>query len=185
MSLRRHFHAVRFFDSAESPGSIVAAFLGAGFVAREPAVVVATPAHRSAITTALQDLNFDIASLQASGSLRMIDAAGCVNTVMVNGTPDPVRFEAFGNAVFAQLSRVRLGGIRVYSETVDLLGERNLAAAAVQLETLWDRFTVTHACSLLCGFTAEGRRGDRGRRAVCEQHSHVVAGNGLPHPLVG
>lgn len=185
MSARPHFHAVRFFDSAESPGSIVAAFLGAGFVAGEPGVVVATPAHRSAIATALQDLNFDIASLQASGSLRMIDAARCVNTVMVNGTPDPVRFEAFGNAAFAQLSRARRGGIRVYSETVDLLRGRNEAAAAVRLETLWDRLTITHACSLLCGFTDQARHGDQGRRAVCAQHSHVLAGNGLPHPLVG
>jgi hypothetical protein len=179
----RPFHAVRFFAAAESPGGIVAAFLGAGFVAREPALVIATPEHRSAILSGLRGLNFSIEALQTSGNLRLLDASDSVTTVVMNGSPDPVRFEAFGSAAVGQLARPRSSGVRVYSEMVDLLWHRD-ESAAVRLEMLWDRLTGTHHCSLLCGYASRDRRARAGRRIVCAQHSHVLADNGLPHPLV-
>jgi hypothetical protein len=49
MSEHGQFHAVRFYESRQSLAGMVGQFLGEGFVAGLPAVVIATPAHVESI----------------------------------------------------------------------------------------------------------------------------------------
>src|SRR5438067_5020078 len=59
-----HFHAVRFYEDAEALSRIVGGFLAEGFLASQPAVVIATPKHRAAIEARLADRSFDIDQLK-------------------------------------------------------------------------------------------------------------------------
>ena len=58
-----HFHAVRFYESDESIGHIVAAFLGTGLVCEEPALVIATTERRAVVRRHLRGANFCVAVL--------------------------------------------------------------------------------------------------------------------------
>lgn len=176
-----HFHAVRFYETTESLCSVVAAFLGTGLVTNEPAVVIATPEHRSAIVAALRAVSFSVESLQASGKLLLLDAGDLLSTLMVNDTVDAVRFAGAATHAIGRVCTPQTRALRAYDEMVDLLWTRNQRAAAIRLETLWDRLTVAQGCSLLCGHAVKGLR-DAGRQSVCAQHSHVLAHNGVPHP---
>jgi len=44
-----HFHAVRFYEDAQSLARMVATFVAEGFIGGFPAIVIATPEHRDAI----------------------------------------------------------------------------------------------------------------------------------------
>src|SRR4051812_16719995 len=97
------FHGVRFYDSTEQMAGIVAAFLGAGFITHEPALVIATPSHRRAIAHALTACSFSVDLLQQSGNLLLLDASDTLSTLLVHDAPDPVRFESAFSRRFARL----------------------------------------------------------------------------------
>jgi MEDS: MEthanogen/methylotroph, DcmR Sensory domain len=85
-------HAVRFYESRESLAKIVGTFLGEGFIAGLPAVVIATPPHREAIRTVLAGHYFDLSRLEAAKDLIMVDAAGMLSRFMHDGMPDALKF---------------------------------------------------------------------------------------------
>ena len=179
-----HFHAVRFYETTESICGTVAVFLGGGFIRKEPALVIATPPHRLAIAEALRSVNSASAdALEAAGALVMIDAGATLGAFMVNDTPDPVRFESVAGGAIESLAGPPEGAVRIYDEMVDVLWKREEADAAMRLETLWDRLAVNRHCSLLCGHAVGRLCLPDGRQTLCSQHSHVLAGNGVPHPL--
>ena len=150
-----HVHAVRFYHDQASLARIVAGFLGQGFAAGSPALVVATPQHRQAITRALSAQFFDIARLEASGELILADAADVLSAFMVDGMPDPERFKAAVVPLVEQAARRRAG-------------------AAVRLETFWNQLAQTHAFDLLCGYAMGNFYKSAAQETISRQHTHVV-----------
>src|SRR5687768_10942270 len=135
-----HFHAVRFYDSAESLCRIVANFLGEGLRANQPALVIATPEHRAGIAEALRTENLDLLALQASGDLVLLDAEQTLATFMVDGMPDASRFEAKGTEIIQRACGSRTNcTVRAYGEMVDVLWKQGKSVAAVRLEMLWNK----------------------------------------------
>lgn len=176
------FHAVRFYDSSESIGRVVAAFLGAGFTRGEPGVVIATAEHRASVHAHLRSANFCVPELERSRRLLMLDAAVTLSAIIVNGTPDPVRFTSVAGALLDEVAETSHCQARVYDEMVDVLWKAHQQSSAVRLETLWSRLVATRECSLLCGHGPDG--GDRPAQVLFAEHTHVVAENGVPHPVV-
>jgi hypothetical protein len=176
-----HFHGVRFYDSSESVAAIVAAFLGAGFIRYEPALVIATPARGAAIASALSAISFSVDSLERSGNLLTLDAQHTLDAFLLNGVPDPVRFETLAGEAFGRLNQRDGGGIRIYDEMAHLLWRLGATDAALRMEMLWDRATRDHNCSLLCGHEVADFRNAAAPQALCAPHSHVLAADGLPH----
>ena len=178
-----HFHGVHFYESSDSICGIVAAFLGTGFITSEPAIVIATPEHQDGVGRALAVAGFSVDALQRAGMLLMRDARAMLSQLQVADVPDPVRFESVVGREIEHLSATRQAGVRVYDEMVDLLWKTRQPAGAIRLETLWDRLTFSRRCSLLCGHAVGNYRRHAGAQSLCALHSHVVADNGLPHPL--
>src|SRR5262245_31014692 len=69
-----HQHAVQFYGTDESLFTTVAGFLASGLVAGQPAVVIATPAHRSSIVKYLRDRLIDCDRALRNGDLVLLDA---------------------------------------------------------------------------------------------------------------
>ena len=174
-------HAVRFYESDETIGHVVAAFLGAGFIRDEPGVIIATPERRAIVRAQLREANFSIATLERSARLFMLDAAAVLSAIVVNGTPDPVRFSSVAGALIAEVSATSHAQPRVYDEMVDVLWKTRQRDGALRLEALWDRLVASHACSVLCGHGPD-RTGETGH-ALFGEHTHVIAENGIPHPV--
>jgi hypothetical protein len=177
--ISRRFHAVRFYDTPESLASIVAQFLGEGFVTNAPAVVIATPEHRHAIKDALHTRGFDVARLEARRDLLMLDAADLLATFMVNGMPDGARFHAaLAPLLDAASANSPDAVIRAYGEMVDVLWKDGQTAAATRLETLWNELPQERAFALLCGYRMGSFYKDTARGEVCRHHTHVVLDDG-------
>jgi hypothetical protein len=179
------FHAVRFYESRQSLAGMVGQFLGEGFVAGLPAVVIATPEHLDAIKGVLAARFFDVARLEAAGDLIMADAEATLARFMVDGMPDPARFR---DAIIPLIERACRGRkdcvIRAYGEMVDVLWKAGHTVAAVRLETLWNQLAQSHAFALLCGYSMGHFYKDAAHQEICRLHTHVSSDPGTDSATV-
>jgi hypothetical protein len=174
-----HFHAVRFYQDRDSLARIVARFLGDGFVAASPALVIATREHREAIGRALSEQFFDVARLERSSELIMVDADATLSEFMVEGMPDPRQFEEAVSPLLERASRGR-GNCVVYAygEMVDVLWQAGQTVAAMRLETLWNQLAQSQAFALLCGYSMGHVYNDEAHQMICAQHTHIISDTG-------
>jgi hypothetical protein len=176
-----HYHAVRFYEDERSLCRIVTDFIGDGLAARQPAVVIATPAHREEINRGLHALALDVRRLQESHMLLVLDAEETLSTFMKDGVPDPVAFRTTLGGVLdlATAGRPKVT-VRAYGEMVDWLWKQGAADAAIRLEMLWNQLADTRNFSLLCGYSMGNFYKQGAYEDICSQHTHVVSTAGQP-----
>lgn len=176
---QRPVHAVRFYPDSASLAKLVAGFLGDGFVASLPAIIIATTGHRDAILDALSRIGFDVERLQTTEQLIVRDAHVCLAELMVDGLPDPGRFRRTVVPLIEKASAGRADSVvRAYGEMVDVLWQSGQTVAATRLEVLWNELATTHDFSLLCGYAMGNFYKDADRGEVCRQHTHVMGDQG-------
>jgi hypothetical protein len=174
-------HAVRFYENRESLARIVGRFLGEGFVVGWPAIVIATPEHREAISHVLAGHYFDLDRMTAADDLLMVDAAAALSHFMRDGMPDPIRFNDTMTPLIEKACRGRRDCvIRAYGEMVDVLWKAGETAAAIRLEMLWNQLAQTHSFALLCGYSMGHFYKDAGQQDIRHQHTHIVSDSGDP-----
>jgi hypothetical protein len=172
-------HAVRFYENDKSLAQIVAQFLGNGLAAGDPAIVVATPAHRAAILKELVAKSLDVVQLQRSRHLVLLDAEETLAIFMTNGEPEAEVFRNSMAEVITTACRGRLDcTVRIYGEMVDVLWKDGQQDAAIRLEMLWNQLANTQGFSLLCGYAMGSFYKDANVQEVCRHHTHVVSADG-------
>ncbi len=182
--LTGHFHAVRFYKDDDSLCRIVGSFLIEGLTNSEPAVVFATPEHTSAIEQCLRKASVDVDELKRLGELTTLDARNMLATFMADGVPNPTAFRHHIGGLIAQVGRSRQQcNIRAYGEMVDLLWKDGLTAAAIEVETLWNRLARTHDFKLLCGYSMGNFYKGSAFDDIKRQHSHETSEVGEHVPL--
>ena len=169
-------HIVQFYDQDDFLRDTVAHFIGAGLIAGETVIVVATESHRRAFCEQLRKSAIDVERACESGQLTLLDAAGLLSCFLVGDALDTTRFFA---ALDSVLAGVRSGGarLRAYGEMVDLLWQDGRRDAAVALEALWNQVAAARPLSLLCSYRMTGfdRTGDQvGFSELCTSHTHVL-----------
>ncbi len=174
-------HAVYFYDDAESLSHTVARFIGAGLVANQSAVLIATPSHKAAIFEQLIAMAVEPQKRIDQGELVILDADEVLSRFMVEAMPNTRRFEDTMNTVMDGAAGSGKRRVRAYGEMVDVLWKNHNEAAATSLEILWNQFIATRECSLLCGYSFKAVAEGTGFKKICDEHSHVVsADNPLP-----
>jgi CheY-like chemotaxis protein len=169
-----NFHAVCFYDDAQSLSRTVAGFIGEGLNAGDAAIVIATPTHGAAIHEQLTAIDVNPRKRVAQSELLILDAQEVMNSFMVGGLPDTECFLDTMRPIMDSVAGSKHRPVRVYGEIVDVLWRNGEEAAAASLEVLWSRLIAPGKCSLICGYSSEQvGRGD-GFEAICHQHSHVV-----------
>jgi MEDS: MEthanogen/methylotroph, DcmR Sensory domain len=172
-------HAVKFYNDEASLGRTVAEFLAPGLRKRLPAIVIATPEHRTLIANELEQRNLNVGQLEGDGDLQMLDAEEILDLFMAGNEPDPVRFHA---AVDGLIERACKGRphcpVRMYGEMVDILWKRAKTDGAIRLEILWNHVATDAEFSLLCGYAVgnfykEITSGPT-FQTVCDQHHHII-----------
>lgn len=171
-----HEHLVGFYESETFLVSSVARFVTPALRAGDAAVLVATPEHREAVCATLDADGVDVAAASEHGQLLSVDAEELLGRFMVDGAPEPRRFE---RAVGALLDRAAAGdrNVRVHGEMVALLWERGEVAAALALEDLWNELISARPFTLFCAYPmrAFAREGStEGFQTVCGQHAAVL-----------
>jgi len=177
--LPEHFHSVQFYKDPDALCRIVGAFIGEGLRQGNPALVVATPAHKERIDASLQERGLDVSTLKHDGQLTVLDAADTLSLFMVEGMPNAGAFRWNVGEIMRQISKEHGGRpLRAYGEMVDVLWRDGQEAAAIRLETLWNQLADSHEFKLLCGYSM----GHFYKRAALEkikaQHSHLTSDTG-------
>ena len=180
-----HHHGVKFYGTDDSLFTTVAGFLAEGLIARQPAIIIATTAHREAIVEHLCGRLIDCAAAIRRGDLLLLDADDTLGLFMVNGMPDRELFQQSVGAIVQQTLTGRPGIMRAYGEMVDVLWKQGQTDAAIALEMLWNGLAHKHKFALLCGYAMGSfYKQSKHLEAVSAQHSHVVPddSNIVPFP---
>ena len=148
-------------------------FIAHGLSGGESVILVMTPSHRDLLLQRLDADAFDVAGLQHSGRLVLMDAGELLGTFMVDGMPDAPRFRA---SIGAVVGRVKPKGssrrVRIFGEMVDLLWKRNLPAA-IRVEELWNELIEAYDVSLFCAYSTSEEH-DGFSQTLCALHSHII-----------
>src|ERR1051325_2531155 len=173
------FHAVRFYNDADSLCAIVGEFLGEGLEDGEPAIVVATSEHTCRIDECLRRRGLNVDELKRLGDYVTMDARETLATFMIDALPNPKAFRHNMSHVIEQVARGRERmPVRVYGEMVDVLWKDGHEAAAIRLETLWNELANTQQFKLLCGYSMGNFYKGAALEEIKSKHSHVTADDG-------
>lgn len=151
-------------------------FVAEGLARGDAAVVVATAAHRSSLTSRMGLLGVDVDTALVDGSLTVLDAASTLSRFMVDGWPDEQLFHTVVNGIVEPL-RQNQRNVRVFGEMVALLWAQGHSGATVQLEHLWNDVCASQGLTLFCAYPRIGATRELGESLseVCAMHSQVMA----------
>ena len=173
-------HAVLFYENTEQLVTTVAQFVVDGVMADETSIIVATSQHITAFEDAMVAAGVDIDAARAAGSLLTIDAEQAMSRFLVDDWPQPDLFESEISELLRHASQAGRS-VRVYGEMVALLWDDGQVAAAMELESMWNRLGQHVAFSLLCAYPAESVTGDEESfRWLCHCHSEVIGAHEEP-----
>lgn len=174
---RPHDHVVNFYDTDDDLVDGVSRFLGAGLSAGEAVVIIATAAHREALSAKLSAYGIDLAAARDSGRYRCHDAAETLAAFTVDGELSQDRFVDVIGGVIADAARDGRH-VRAFGEMVALLWADGNVPAALGLEAMWNDLARTVRFSLYCAYPTGivSRGGDlAGMQQICAEHSAVVS----------
>jgi PAS domain S-box-containing protein len=168
-------HWVQFYETDEFLADAVSRFIADGLHADEPAVIIATGAHREAFARVLRAKGIDLTWLVDEQRVVILDAEETLATFMVDGMPRWDLFEHSVGGVLARLARARPGrSIRAYGEMVDVLWRSGQQEAAIRLEEMWNDLRGHFEFSLLCAYVLDSFYQENGIPQICATHSHVL-----------
>jgi anti-sigma regulatory factor (Ser/Thr protein kinase) len=169
-------HIVQFYADDDELIGDVSDYLAHAILLGGSAVVIAGAPHRTGLEHAMAAAGVDVRAARRSGSLLVIDAASALAEFMVDGRPDPQRFDASIGAVVRRAARAGRP-MRAFGEMVALLWEDGNVNGAIELEELWNELGRQVSFSLFCAYRSDVVGGEDDRRsleAVCHLHSKVV-----------
>lgn len=153
----REEHLVQFYE-ADNAALIrnAAAFIAAGLRSGCSAVTIATDQHTPLIAAELEADGIPRSDLEARGKLVMLDAATTLRRFLINGYPDPERFDrVVGDLVRHMVDEAGSNGIVAYGEMVGLLWEQRQFPAAIRLEQLWNKVRERTPFRLFCWYPVD------------------------------
>lgn len=168
-------HLVEFYQSDDLLAESVSAHLEPA-LGEDAAIMVATKPHRDLFEAALTAAGIDVQSAREAHRYIDLDAEETLSLFMVDGVPDPIRFEI---TLTKLLARAAGGGrgVRVYGEMVAVLWDRGNITGAVALEDLWNDLARSQQFCLFCAYPlAALDQLDMAEsfQRICEQHSTVI-----------
>jgi PAS domain S-box-containing protein len=173
-------HMVQFYG--EDAGLIegVSAYIGEALEEGNAALVLATAEHRKALAEKLEARGLDLPRAIAEGRCVILDAAEALSKFVLEGWPDPVRYEETVARLVVEVKAAARGNpprLVVFGEMVALLWARGKFQTAVRLEQLWNELLQRESFSLRCAYPIRGF--DRAEHteaflAICSEHSHVI-----------
>jgi anti-sigma regulatory factor (Ser/Thr protein kinase) len=171
-----HDHVVHFYKRDDELADTVSGYLIDALRTGGVAVIIATPSHEAAFEAQMAAAGVNTASARARGALVHIDARETLSRFLVDGRPDPERFdEAVGGEIRAALARAQ--PVHAYGEMVDLLWQAGQVGAAMDLEMLWSELGRKIPFSLFCSYHCESICGAEQLETldrVCSLHSAVI-----------
>lgn len=168
-------HFVQFYEDDSHIVMAVAEYLIYGIQSGDACIVAATASHLKQIHSIVRSFTTELDAVIADGRYVPIEAEEALSKIMVEGRPDPERFSATVGMCVERAAR-RPGRVRIFGELVSVLCSRGNAAAAVELEDLWNDLQKEHEFSLFCAYSmsAMDSAGRHQIGEVCDRHTNVI-----------
>src|SRR5687768_17532372 len=147
-------HAVQFYEHEAYLLDSVTDYLGAALARTNAGILIATLPHRDGVAQRLTARGVDVVGAGAQGRYVALDAHDTLTRFMVDGWPDPARFD---DTIGTLISRTgeRAPQIHAFGEMVALLWAEGNRDAAIRLEELWNELATRMPFSLLCAYPIE------------------------------
>jgi PAS domain S-box-containing protein len=175
-----HGHAVQFYKDDSFLLEQLVQFLGPPLSAGNSVLLIATEAHRDSLLAHLRSCGTDFAPALAGGRFLLLDADETLAEFMVNGQPDPARFEHALSDRMARLVSAAAGTnpqVFAFGEMVASLWEDGNRQAALRLEQIWNGLAEKYKLQLLCAYPMRLFSQAQDRESlleICSEHSHVI-----------
>ena len=169
-------HFVQFYESDGFLLNSLSGFIGSAINNGLPAVVVATKAHRDGLDELMRANSVEVTQALASGKYVALDAAETLSKFMVDGVPEPGRFNEVLGTVIASVTDGR-SRVRAFGEMVALLWAEGNHDGALRVEELWNNLQKAHAFSLFCAYPMNAFGSEKfiePHDGVCTVHSRVL-----------
>jgi CheY-like chemotaxis protein len=151
-------------------------FAGASIRAGHAAIVLATEPHRNGVLRTLRETEVDIDAGIERGTCLLLDAAATLETIMVDGAPDHLRFlEGLRGLICAasKATGLEYPRVAICGECVGLLCANGDLDAAITIEKIGNDLVKAYDVDILCAYPLPRWRDDDLFRRVCAQHSAV------------
>ncbi len=147
-------HAVQFYERESYLLESVSDYLGSALSAASAGILIATAQHRDGVAQRLTARGLDVAGAGAQGRYVALDARDTLISFMVDGWPDPARFDDTIGSLIVN-TRARAPQVHAFGEMVALLWAEGNRDAAIRLEELWTELRTRQPFSLLCAYPIE------------------------------
>jgi MEDS: MEthanogen/methylotroph, DcmR Sensory domain len=153
-------------------------FLFEGWKLGDGVLVIGESGRNRVLAQEISNLGGDCELAARQGQLRFLDAHETLAKFMIDGQPYWGRFESAIGAVLGDIrAAVGHGGCRGYGEMVGILWKAGQFAAAIRLETFWNKLLSRSSASIFCGYPIDIFAPDFNAEAVdallCA-HTHVL-----------
>jgi len=171
-------HAVQVYRDDATLLDSLASFVGSGLRSGESVILIATAPHLHELEKRLRRDWFDLDRCRWEDRYIALLAQETLDRFMVNGMPDPVRFEQVVSQV---LARARGAGrrVRAFGEMVGVLWAEGNKDAALRLEHLWTQLQKREHFPLFCGYARSQLRSgnlESDIASICAAHTRIVPG---------
>jgi signal transduction histidine kinase len=171
-------HSVQFYENDWFLCERVAEFIHEGARMGEPAIVIATQAHREEIERVLgRSAEFTSPPNEHPIDVVWLDADATLDELLIEGWPDAARCESVLGTLIDTVSKGGALHVRAFGEMVAILCARGKPEAALLLEQLWNDLAGEHTFSLLCAYPARLFRDNdqtRSFHAICSAHNSIL-----------
>ena len=172
-------HEVVFYSDQSSFIETVSQFLGSALKAGDATVVILANSKREALVHRLQAMGLDIAALVEEGRYIPRDPTQVLSTFMVNGLPEPNRFQRVASGIIqtaAKTLRKEPTQVVICGECAPVLQSEGNPEAALKLEELWNEIAQSSSIHILCTYPLVSLEGAAGRdleEQLRDEHSAV------------
>jgi len=170
-------HLIQIYENDKIFLDTLEGFAGAGFLAGDSVIIIATASHLESLNERLRKQGFDLKSLSQNQQYIPLDANETLSKFMVNDWPDE---ELFNKVAAGIVSEAKSGvrQFRAFGEMVALLWAKGNVGATVRLEHLWNKFRTKHSFCLFCAYPQNGftENASESLAHLCQAHSKLIAG---------
>ena len=173
-------HEVQFYSSDSALLGSFARFISNALESHNAVIVLATKSHREGLVETLAGAGCDVESAVQQGMYTSLDAAEMLSTIMVNGSPDRLRFfeglcgliESAAKAAKTEHPRVAICG-----ECVGVLCAEGCVSAAIQLEEVGNDLAQSYDVEIMCAYPLSSFNGEHtdAYERICAQHTAVYS----------
>jgi hypothetical protein len=156
-------------------------FIAAALKADNAAIALVTKSHQESLRQRLKAEGVDTDDAIQQGTFILLDVADTLATLLVDGSPDPVRFlEDFSGLIkeAAKAAKAEHPRVAFCGECLGRLWAEGKTDAAIRLEQVCDELIKTHEVDILCAYPLRSFHGEEDEhifQSICAEHSAVYS----------